>query len=486
MTFQRRLFLGFALLALPVLLVGAIALRNNAVERRALEALGESLARNRTYAEVETAIANQGEVLWRALSGFEPDARKEFRLQGEVVDYWFGRWEAELADDERGLGDGVRAIHRQLEATGDSLFALLDAGARAPAYELARQELKLRLLPALTEVNHEIYRRARETSVQRAFRSLEGLVESERRAFFAVLVLGALLGPGAAWLIARSLVRPVTELRGAMAIVGEGRLDHPIDTRAADEIGDLARAFARMTERLRAAQAEVVQKEKLASVGEMAAAVAHGLRNPLASLRASAQLALRHPESPAAKAQLRAMIDEVDRLDRRITHLLDYSRPAPAHRIREAAAPLVAGVLAPLRPLLEERRVVLRADVPPDLPMVVVDPVRFEQTITEVVANALDAMPDGGTLTVAARAEAGAVVVEVGDTGPGIPAETLPHVLDPFFTTRPEGTGLGLAIARRFTEQNGGTLALESAPGRGTTVRFRFPAAGAAEPAVTA
>ncbi len=256
MTFQRRLLLGFALMTVPVLLVGAEAMRSNALERRALEALGQGLGRGRTYAEVETAMFNQSEVLWRALSGLEPGARREYALQGEVVRYWFERWRGELRPDERQLGENVRILHREIEQVGDSVFRLIDAGRREAGYDLARRELRYRLLPALTEVNHEIYRRAREYSVQRAFARVEEVVNAERRALLAILVLAAVLGPAAAWLIARGLARPIRELREAMAVVGAGDLDHPITARGGDEIGDLARSFAQMTGRLREARAE--------------------------------------------------------------------------------------------------------------------------------------------------------------------------------------------------------------------------------------
>jgi signal transduction histidine kinase len=104
-----------------------------------------------------------------------------------------------------------------------------------------------------------------------------------------------------------------------------------------------------------------------------------------------------------------------------------------------------------------------------------------EQTMHELIANALDAMPGGGTLGLVASTsdDRRRVLVEISDTGNGIPEEVLPSVCDPFFTTRPEGTGLGLAIAKRFVEQNGGTLEIRSTPGRGTTVRIHFPAAAA-------
>jgi signal transduction histidine kinase len=174
-------------------------------------------------------------------------------------------------------------------------------------------------------------------------------------------------------------------------------------------------------------------------------------------------------------------VDEVDRLDRRISHLLSFSRPAPYHPMPERLDRLVEGLLPAFAEPLRERGVELQLDLPRDLPEVRVDPMQMEQALLELVSNALDAMPRGGRLRLAALAGNGAaapgeVVVEVADTGGGIPAHVLPSVCEPFFTTRQEGTGLGLAIAKRFVEQNGGRLEIDSVPGSGTTVRVRLPA----------
>jgi signal transduction histidine kinase len=150
---------------------------------------------------------------------------------------------------------------------------------------------------------------------------------------------------------------------------------------------------------------------------------------------------------------------------------------------------LVEGVLRSFTELLRERQIQLRMNLPADLPEVRVDPMQLEQAIVEIVSNAIDAMPDGGMLVVAGReATPGAggsgreVLLEIRDTGRGIAPEVLAQVGEPFFTTRAEGTGLGLAIAKRYVEQNGGALALESRVGEGTTVRLQLPAL-AAQPA---
>ena len=491
MTFQRKLLLGFSLMVLPALLVGAEAIRSNALERRALQALGESMARTRTYAELETAMFDQGEIIWRYLSGMDPTARDEFRLAGQVVEYWQQRWAAELKPEEMALAASVKDIQREIQETADRIFRLYDSGQRQAAFTLAQQELKGRLQPALTQLNREIYRKARESSVRGAYTRLEEILASQEKVLLFILVLALAAGLLVSWLISRSLARPINELTAAMAVVGTGNLDHPITSRSRDEIGELARAFARMTENLRQkitqlehTQAQLVQSEKLASIGEMSAAVAHGLRNPLASLRAAAQVVRHHPSSPSSGDYLDAIIEEVDRLDRRISHLLSFSRPAPFHPLNESLSRLIEGLLPAFSELMRERQVKLHLDLPSDLPEVRVDPMQLEQAVVEIISNALDAMPDGGQLRVGAGLDGnGEVALEIADTGSGIPENVLPSVCEPFFTTRVEGTGLGLAIAKRYVEQNGGRLEIMSRPGS-TRVRLRLPVA--AEAAVRA
>ena len=501
MTFQRKLLLGFSLMVLPAVLIGAEAIRSNLLERRALQALGESMARTRTYAELETAMFDQSEIIWRYLSGMDPTAKEEFRVAGQVVEYRQQRWSAELRPDEMGLAQGVRDLQQQIQTAAASIFGLYDSGRRQAAFTMAQQELKGRLQPALTQLNREIYRRARESSVRGAYARLEEILAAQERMLLLIVILTLGAGLLGSWLISRSLARPVSELTGAMAVVGAGNLEHPITPSSRDEIGELARAFAGMTDNLRQSrsdmvrlnheleakisqlertQAQLVQSEKLASIGEMAAAVAHGLRNPLASLRAAAQVVRHHPESPSSSEHLDAIIEEVDRLDRRISHLLSFSRPAPFRPTSESVPRLVEGLMPAFSEQLRERGVELEVEIPPTLPEVRVDPMQVEQVLVELVSNALDAMPAGGRLRIGAapnEAETGSeVAIEVSDTGSGIPDNVLPSVCEPFFTTRADGTGLGLAIAKRYVEQNGGRLEITSRPGA-TTVRVRLPAA---------
>ena len=145
------------------------------------------MARTRTYAELETAMFDQSEVIWRYLSGMDPTAKKEFRLTGEVVDYWQQRWTAELRPEEMPLADGARDIQRQIQTVAASIFELYDSGKHEEAFNLAQRELKGRLQPALTLLNRDIYRKARESSVRGAYARLEEILAGQTRGLLVSL-----------------------------------------------------------------------------------------------------------------------------------------------------------------------------------------------------------------------------------------------------------------------------------------------------------
>jgi len=499
MTFQRKLFLGFCIMIVPIVLIGAEALWTNRQEHQALRALGESMAKTHAFEELETLLFRQGRRVFPFLTGMDPGAKADFFRLEEEIKKRLLEWEAVLKPEEVSLARDIGQLHARILTVGRQVFALDEAGKRFDAFLVADRELQKRLLPALSVKVREVHAAARKYSLEQAYARLEEIFRTEQRVLLLVLGLSLALGVAASVLISRSLSRPIRELKAGMEVVGQGHLDHPIAVRSKDEIGDLARVFAEMTEnlkrsheamarlnidletqikRLKDTQAQLIQSEKLASIGEMSAAVAHGLRNPLASLRAAAQVALRQVhETPMAQEHLKTIIAEVDRLDRRITHLLSFSRPAPFRPLREQLSRVMEGLLPTFTGQLRERGISLETDLPNDLPEVKVDPIQLEQAFVEILSNAMDAMPKGGRLTIRGYREAddgkaGRVVIEIADTGDGIPQQVLASVCDPFFTTKAEGTGLGLAIAKRYVAQNGGSLDITSTQGAGTTVRI--------------
>jgi len=485
LTFQQKLMLAFGGMVLPLGLIGVHSLWSLRRENAALRALEANLARRAVLAEAENTIYRQIREVFHFLIEGDPEIQAEIARLDEIVRQRIAEWKRTAVDPEE-----VR-ITRDLESqygaflkVTDRIFTLYEQGYRVEALQVTQRELRGRILPDLNRTVAEIYRINRERGLQQAFQEV-GVVRRQTQTVLAVLVVGSIVaGIFFSVLIARSLARPIEDLKRAMDVVGEGRLDYRVEARSDDEVGDLARAFASMIEKLKDAQARLIHSEKLAFIGQMSAAVAHGLRNPLASIRAAAQLGLyRLPPADPLREHLQAVIAEVDRLERRIDHLLDFAKPAPFQPVWEQVNRLVETSLAGFAEKIRQRGIHLEVNLQPDLPAVRLDPAQVEQAVLEVLSNAVEAMPRGGVLRVTTRGTDDAVEIIIEDTGEGIPEDVLPRVFEPFFTTKADGTGLGLAIAKRFVDQNGGTLTIDSRVGRGTSVRITLPVVRVAQPA---
>jgi len=227
-------------------------------------------------------------------------------------------------------------------------------------------------------------------------------------------------------------------------------------------------------------QAALVAAERLAMAGEMASAVAHGLRNPLASIRSTAELGLETGPKGEVQELLGEVVTQADRLEGWIRQFLTTARENPAGLAPADVRATVQDCLAQFRPTLARHAITAATALAEDLPRVRFNPVMLRQVLNSVLANASEAMAGGGgRLTVGAAADAGRVTIEVADTGPGMSTAEIEAALSPFATTKPAGLGLGLPLAREMLERHGGRLEIESRPGAGTKVRLLFTAAPA-------
>lgn len=219
--------------------------------------------------------------------------------------------------------------------------------------------------------------------------------------------------------------------------------------------------------------------DRLAVLGRMAATMAHELRNPLSSIRGFTQLfrkkaAAAHDTNMCQYADL--VISEVDRLNKVITSMLDFSRPVEAQMERGSLQPVIENALRLIKGDAESRHVTITAAIAPNLPQVALDKNLMTQALINLCINALDAMPRGGDLTITAECERGGWVrVSVRDTGKGIAKPLLGQIFEPFFTTKPNGTGLGLATVDNIIAEHGGRIQVESEEGRGTVFHIDLP-----------
>ena len=227
---------------------------------------------------------------------------------------------------------------------------------------------------------------------------------------------------------------------------------------------------------------QLIQAEKMASLGVMAGGIAHELRTPLAVIQVSAQLVLENPDDPELQATCLSKIDaSTKRSALIIENLLRFARPQAEAQSEVDVDALLDETLVLLADQLTLQRVRVRRTLMPDGIRVVGNAHLLQQVFTNLVLNACAAMPTGGRLRIATSMEAGGPVkIAIEDSGVGIPAKDLPHVFDPFFTTKPPGSassGLGLSISYRIAEQHGGSIDVLSEPGKGSTFTVSLPAA---------
>lgn len=233
-------------------------------------------------------------------------------------------------------------------------------------------------------------------------------------------------------------------------------------------------------------QSELVASQRMAAIGEMAAAVAHGIGNPLSSIRAAAQLARLDCRDCAGIQQnktlgtLESIMQQVDRVQRRMRGLLNFVRPLEPDATPVEIDALLRDSAELLRPRYVEAGVDLRLHLQQHLPKLNLDVNHMEQVFQGLLTNALEATPRGGTVTIRTSLRAGngsgqVLSIDVEDTGEGIPAENRDRVFEPFFTTKPTGTGIGLPLAKKFVERNGGSIAIADGAGGGTRIEVTFP-----------
>jgi signal transduction histidine kinase len=305
---------------------------------------------------------------------------------------------------------------------------------------------------------------------------------------YLVFSLITALVPGLAliFLIVNILSRPLRRITEAAVEVTRGHYGAQVALVSNDEIGVLADSFNTMSKALekdildlKSMSERLLQIEKLATAGMLATGVAHELNNPLASISSLVQILMEREQSPDNLEKLRLIFSQVNRISQILRDMMEFARPkkperAPVdlNRIIERAMRLVAFDR-------RFRQLAISTALDPQLPMLSLDHGQLEQVFLNLFLNARDAMPDGGALRVTSRYDqaARAVVVEVHDSGKGIPSEHLERVFDPFFTTKSAGTGtgLGLSICYSIVTAHGGQIAVESARERGTSVRLSFP-----------
>ncbi len=312
--------------------------------------------------------------------------------------------------------------------------------------------------------------------------AIEREIDDLTRRIVLAVVAFILAGSALGYWMAERIADPVNRLRRATERIARGDLDARVALTSSDELRRLVEAFNGMAAELQRQQVQLERTHRLEAWADMARQVAHEIKNPLTPIQLSAEHLRRvhvdrgSPLAPVLEGCVDSILTQV-RLLRQIAGEFSSFAASPTPRpVATAPAELVAEVVEPYRIALSSRIQVI-VDVPDHLPVIQVDRALIGRALTNLIDNALHAMPSKGTLRVTARLDGDgtAVRIAVSDTGVGMDPDALARIFEPYFSTKAAGTGLGLTIAKRNLELHGGTITVESAPGHGTTVTMTVP-----------
>ena len=290
------------------------------------------------------------------------------------------------------------------------------------------------------------------------------------------LALGVTMTVGA--FFGRSFIRPIFELMRGTHAVAAGRLEERVTITSKDEFKQLGDAFNSMADKLVELTEDVRKKERQAMFGRMAAGLVHDLSHPVQNIGNSCKLIVRVFDDPEYRQTFTRTIDrEIETLKRVLDDLRNVAKPAPVERFPLDVNRSVADIVESMRGLAEESGIALESRFASEAVVIEGDVFALGRVYRNLITNAIQATQAGGRVTIATTREGDKVQVSVSDTGSGIPAERLGAIFDDFVTTKKRGLGLGLAITKRIVEQLGGTIAVASEVGKGTTFTIRFPVA---------
>ena len=292
-----------------------------------------------------------------------------------------------------------------------------------------------------------------------------------------------MLGLALSFWTASRVTRPLRSLAASVREVSGGRWDARADIRSSDEVGQLARDFNRMTEQLVEQRDRMIQAERVAAWRELARRLAHELKNPLFPLQITIENLQRARETPQFEEVFRestaTLLAELDNLKTIVGRFSDFAKmpspelePVDLNQVaREVNQLFDAQIHAPGKPPVE-----IKLELAENLATVSADPEQIRRALRNLVLNALDAMPAGGTLTIRTRQLEGKVSLEVSDSGAGLTPEECERLFTPYYTTKLHGTGLGLAIVQSVVSDHKGTITVHSEPGKGATFRIELKA----------
>ncbi len=514
----RRFNIALGLLVALVLLVGGISVLLARAIQRSTEDIRRQTLEIQAADDIQLAFHHaidrlQRAVVWRdsARAGNVTAALSDLRQQLAAYHQITNRaLDAELGVELPILReiDGLAAEAGRLAT---AILESIDAGV-TPAEDLRALQRLASAVPGKVRQLNSLHQAKIQRSISEGQAKMRGILAL----YVAFAGLGGLLLAAMAVVVSRTIVSPLARLAAATGDIARGEFARRVPVTSRDEIGQLSHAFNAMaegleererqveelreglerkvrertqaleetTERLRSAQEGLVRSERAAAIGQIAAGVTHEIRTPLSALAINLQLLGRALDRQAfsreeARRLLSTLDLEVNRINRALEEFFRYARLPKPRFASVHPHVLIQQVVDLLQAQAREARVRLTVKLGEDLPAIRADADQLREVFLNLAANAIEAMPNGGDLTIetsrVADGGAGTVLLRLSDSGPGIASETLPHIFDPFFSTKDRGLGLGLSIALRIVEEHAGTIQCRSAEGAGTSFEVALP-----------
>ena len=398
---------------------------------------------------------------------------------GRIIDTCF-----ECHHSEQGT-ERLKELKRKTEEYKEVLSRVLTI--RANAVRLKAEE------EAAFQVGEDLIGKVREmiamTSMKLSENTQRAMVDIARTKYilFGLVAIGPLMSGFLGYIFLSGMTRPVNTLLESTRKLKGGNLDHRVEG-LKDEFGELAASFNEMSASLKEQMLKMQRTEQMVIVGELAAGLAHEIKNPLAGIKVAMQILSEEASlSEEDRGVVRKVAQEVVRLEALMKNFLNFAKPSKPQLAELNINSLINTVLAfyvKSRPASPDRPNALRIekDLQP-LPDTMADPMQLQQVFLNLVLNAVDAMPKGGALGARTFFEetTGTIHIEISDTGKGISRDNVDKIFHPFFTTKPKGTGLGLSISKQLIDQHGGSITVDAVPTGGSVFRIQLPVQTPAE-----
>lgn len=473
---QRRIiWLAFlsSLLVLIVLVVSTIFIQH--AQNQAEAAENAAMEANKAYSQLAATVQEMRHHLAMYSVDGQPDHLEVARTKNQEANKLLlvvKQWE---------INESGKSTLSQLELYTGKLESGMNA-MRDEQKQDARQATAIRLVKELmdnqvvTTINQQCEQKNLELKVAR-----DSQHYAQWRSTWLLWLIGglaALSGIAAGYSLSQSFARemvqlsiPIRNATGALhSVVGPMQVDAHQDKSLQGSLQSLATQVSDVVERLHVAEREVSRKEQMASLGQLAAGLAHELRNPLTAIQTLIESARSEPTTGTLEPQDLAVIDEeITRLNKTLQYFLDYARPPSAVKKPVDVINAVHRVVQLLSARAHQLHIEIKQSLP-DRPIIIqADPDQLQQVLINVIQNAFDAIGINGTvtITVSSQTSGKAVDIQIQDTGPGIPDAMRDKLFEPFASSKPAGSGLGLAICKRIVEEQGGTIHASNTQGSG-------------------